>query len=271
MNYIKIYHSIITNAKNRKHEIGMEKHHIIPDFMFISRSRKGPSGHLPGNPNAKDNIVSLTAREHLLCHLLLAKHHRGTRYEYQSITSVLLMMSGGKSMPVSRQELAKKYDSKLYRDMREHAKSSISKHRKGTMPCRDVESGEIVGSFSIDHPNVKSGKWVHHSKGRKQSEEARLAVAEHVTGSGNPRFSGISNEDFLQEYVLLANKMNRFPPFQFFRTVYFEKFGVEFPKTLSKYRFNCGKDLEKLVTEQTGFIHEKTAKFAHKLNPKDFI
>ena len=77
MNYTKIYKSLIERAKfeNRKKGNGVyyESHHIIPDFMFKERKRKGPKGHLSGNPNDKENLVLLTEREHILAHILLAK------------------------------------------------------------------------------------------------------------------------------------------------------------------------------------------------------
>ena len=73
MNYKKLYKSLILKAKNdpsRDKKNGYyEKHHVIPDFMFKDRKRKGPAGHLAGNPNSKNNIVLLTAREHFYAHL----------------------------------------------------------------------------------------------------------------------------------------------------------------------------------------------------------
>lgn len=61
MNYIKIYHDIVENAKTRKTADYVEKHHIIPKCL--------------GGSNEKENLVELTAREHFICHWLLAKHH----------------------------------------------------------------------------------------------------------------------------------------------------------------------------------------------------
>ena len=61
MNYKKIYDSIIERAKNNIEHIGyFEKHHIIPRCI--------------GGSDDNDNLVYLTAREHYVCHWLLAKH-----------------------------------------------------------------------------------------------------------------------------------------------------------------------------------------------------
>lgn len=59
--YYSYYYSIINNAKSRRLDLGtyVERHHIIPKSL--------------GGSNDKDNIVALTAREHLICHRLLIK------------------------------------------------------------------------------------------------------------------------------------------------------------------------------------------------------
>ena len=64
-NYSELYFGIINNAKAENRKKGTcgvyyEKHHIMPDFMFKNRSRKGPAGHLLGNPNDPGNLVLLT-------------------------------------------------------------------------------------------------------------------------------------------------------------------------------------------------------------------
>ena len=63
MDYEKIYYSIINKAKNRMLNEYMEKHHIVPRSL--------------GGNNKKENIVSLTAREHFICHWLLWKFTKG--------------------------------------------------------------------------------------------------------------------------------------------------------------------------------------------------
>lgn len=59
MNYEKIYHNIISAAKDRTLIEYKEKHHIVPRCLNGS--------------NKSDNLVSLTYREHFLCHWLLCK------------------------------------------------------------------------------------------------------------------------------------------------------------------------------------------------------
>jgi hypothetical protein len=72
--YTKIYFLIIANSKIRVADGYTEKHHIVPKAM--------------GGSNSKDNIVTLTAREHFICHWLLTKmvfgeHKRSMLYALQ--------------------------------------------------------------------------------------------------------------------------------------------------------------------------------------------
>lgn len=59
MNYQKIYSNIIENSKNRINDQYVEKHHIVPKCL--------------NGDNSKENITSLTYREHFICHWLLCK------------------------------------------------------------------------------------------------------------------------------------------------------------------------------------------------------
>lgn len=65
MNYIKIYNSIIENAQIIIREEYTEIHHIIPKCM--------------GGTDSVDNLVRLTAREHYICHWLLAKYYNNKK------------------------------------------------------------------------------------------------------------------------------------------------------------------------------------------------
>lgn len=60
MNYQKIYDQIVERAKSRIMDGYMERHHIVPRSL--------------GGSDDITNLVSLTAREHYLCHWLLAKY-----------------------------------------------------------------------------------------------------------------------------------------------------------------------------------------------------
>lgn len=59
MEYLKIYNRIVERATNRDVLGYVEKHHIIPKCL--------------GGDNKKSNIISLTAKEHYICHKLLCE------------------------------------------------------------------------------------------------------------------------------------------------------------------------------------------------------
>ena len=79
--YTKYYYQIIKLAqeKNRKRGKGIARHHIIPAHFYIDNKRKEvdesglTKGWLSGDADDKSNLVYLTHREHLICHLLLRK------------------------------------------------------------------------------------------------------------------------------------------------------------------------------------------------------
>lgn len=57
--YTKWYYNIINSARQRSNDTYIERHHIVPKSL--------------GGLNTSDNLVSLTAKEHFICHLLLTK------------------------------------------------------------------------------------------------------------------------------------------------------------------------------------------------------
>lgn len=66
--YTRWYHSIINAARQFPQKRGsrgvyVERHHILPECL--------------GGPNTADNLVFLTAREHIVCHALLTKMVHG--------------------------------------------------------------------------------------------------------------------------------------------------------------------------------------------------
>jgi len=177
MNYKKIYKQIIEKAKldNRvkSKEFYYERHHILPDFMFANRKRKGPKGHLSGNPNDQNNIVLLTPREHFICHALMAKIFIGSRYEFQAKSSLIFFFTkviGKHQRQLNGAIIA---SSKKYEKYRKIGLEGISNSRKNKFPAIDSETKVSVGSVDRNHPNVLSGKWVHATKGRKISPEER--------------------------------------------------------------------------------------------------
>lgn len=274
MNYQKIYNSIMERAKIssrvKSKSQYYEKHHVIPDFMFLNRGRNGPKGHLPGNPNDPSNIVLLTEREHILAHILLAKSLIFKRYFAQAASAVTWFFTkvvGDHPRQLHRSVGAmRKYEK--YRAM---GLEGISMARSGNMPCVDAITRISVGSQSTSHPKVLSGEWMHHSKGIRQSKEQIEKTRLQVSGLGNPRSSGITNEEILETYIWLTLQLGGIPGFQTYRKWYKLNFCIDFPKSLSSFRFNSGKDLYPLIESATGFTHIKVAKWSHKIKLEEYM
>jgi hypothetical protein len=101
MNYQRIYDSLVKKAQSReKPDCYTEAHHIVPRSF--------------GGSNDKSNLVDLTAREHCLAHLLLAKIHGGKMWHAAN------MMAGVHRMK-----------SRAYAEVRERHAKEVSKQKTG--------------------------------------------------------------------------------------------------------------------------------------------
>lgn len=78
--YSRIYFLIIERAKLRtlSPEVYVERHHIIPKSL--------------GGDNTKFNLVSLTAREHFICHLILPRMTTGVHKQKMTFAAWALTM-----------------------------------------------------------------------------------------------------------------------------------------------------------------------------------
>jgi len=76
--YTSWYNNIINTAQRSQRECYLEVHHIIPKSFY---KRISKTGWLDGNPDDKNNLVKLTAKEHFVCHLLLTKMTTGIAYK----------------------------------------------------------------------------------------------------------------------------------------------------------------------------------------------
>lgn len=98
MNYKKIYDRITKRAINRIPQGYTETHHIVPKCM--------------GGTDNKDNLVELSAREHFICHYLLAKMYNEKTNEWYRLNNAFLMMKAS-SLNQNRY-----YNSRLYESLR---------------------------------------------------------------------------------------------------------------------------------------------------------
>lgn len=110
MNYQKIYNQLITKRQNEilPKNIYGEIHHIVPKCL--------------GGTNENSNLVRLTAREHYIAHLLLAKIYDNVKI-YAAV----------KYMQINNEHHKRnfKFNSRLFQKMREEFNKKISEHNKG--------------------------------------------------------------------------------------------------------------------------------------------
>jgi hypothetical protein len=160
------YQLLITSRQNRELPIGeyTEKHHIIPRSL--------------GGTDSADNLIILTAREHFIAHLLLARIHSGNS-GMKMVHALRRMLTGNnRYIPNSR---------------------TYSVIRKLSMEKCSGEHNPMFGRTGESHPNF--GKydqiWTEElrqkvgasSKGRKWTPEQRAKLVQsHKEKWSDPEF-----------------------------------------------------------------------------------
>jgi hypothetical protein len=187
--YTNCYYSIVRRAKSRLllNDVYSERHHIVPRSL--------------GGDNSDENLVTLTGREHFICHILLSKmtigkakysmthaavgmkRSRSYQYRYinnrlyESIKKEYALISSernrGKTASIetrAKMSLASKGKPKT----KEHSQN-ISKGLKGKpkLPMPDVTKQKI-SSTSKGRPSHRKGKVGEF----KHSKEAKQKISE---------------------------------------------------------------------------------------------
>lgn len=150
MNYQTIYNRIIESARSQRRYGYTETHHILPRCL--------------GGSDDKENLVSLTAREHFICHRLLVKIHPSNK----DLKVALFLMS-------ARAVYEAKMTSKLYTELRSNWSESMKKDN----PMFDKE---IVGRF------INSRDW------SKQSDVATRRNMKYWTEQNRKKLSDKNRE-----------------------------------------------------------------------------
>lgn len=107
--YTRWYFSIISNAKSRTIEGYCEIHHIIPRSL--------------GGNDSNENLVSLTAREHFICHMLLVKMTQDSAYHKMLHAAIIMKAQNNKQM--------RHFNSRLYEIIKNDYSSYKSDAMKG--------------------------------------------------------------------------------------------------------------------------------------------
>ena len=147
MNYKQIYNQLISKRQQETppKNCYTETHHIKPKCL--------------GGTNETTNLVKLTAREHYIAHLLLAKIYN----TYGMYAAVIYMQTG-------RFKNRKfKFNSRLYQKIREEFANKMSQKMKGKTSWN--KGKKMSNDFKQKVSVAKKGNkyWVgkHHSEGTK--------------------------------------------------------------------------------------------------------
>lgn len=254
----------------------VENHHILPKSL--------------GGSDDKDNLVLLLPEEHIFIHYLRYKTFN-TRVDMLAFRFCVNGIAGKKNKNVeyslNSSKMLNRFLRKSYADLKHNSaefrinhgwqtdsgRKSISDSRIGTMPVKDVKTGDMVGSVSIEHPKVISGEWVHHSKGVKLSLDERAKKACH--GEKNGKYSGITDKQIVDISIKYVDIFGELPTWKkLVEYCYCEE--TPMILHLSKFRFNDGilfgyKGYVKRIEKETGLKHSQYGKLRYVKITKELI
>ena len=191
MNYQKIYDQLIARAKTNRNLLEYtEKHHVIPKSL--------------GGDDSADNLVILTAREHFMAHLLLARILGGNM-----IHAAHMMSNMGR------------YSNRTYSSLRrQHADRMselltgriVSENTKAALRLAHANKNKERVLLGIDHPLKGRIRSIEHSKnigiaatGRVLSDEWRENISKATSGDKNPMYGKTHTEES-RSIISEANK-----------------------------------------------------------------
>jgi len=168
--YTKWYYRIIERASIRQVDGYVERHHIIPKSL--------------GGLNKKDNLVSLTAREHFICHLLLTKMTDGENRKKMSYALWLIINMKNKTQ--SERYSVNSYSYELIRQTHSMIVSNATKGQKKNYSSfkGKKHKKETINYFS----SIKMGK-NNPNYGIKQKPEWNKAKSDSQKGISKPKVS----------------------------------------------------------------------------------
>lgn len=175
MNYKQIYTNLVTRGKTQRKLNYTEKHHIIPKCK--------------GGTDEEDNLTTLTAREHYLCHLLLTRIYPEDdklKYAFWCMVS----MNDRKYKVSSR--LFEEFRIKLV-EMKKGSRHSIETKKNMSKP-RSEEGKANMRKPKSDSSNMRKPKPEGFGDkvskaltGRKLDEEHAKKISESLKGKPKPK------------------------------------------------------------------------------------
>ncbi len=183
--YTKWYYAIVQQAQARNVHMKGEKHHIIPESFYLNRKRKGSSGWLEGDPDEPSNVVTLTYKEHLLCHKLLIK---------MTVGKAKAKMYHALQVLISNKN-AKNITSKQYHLLREGLSASMKDY------------------WSIEKRLERSTKYSNEGNpffGKNHSTETKEILRDRIIGKTYEELYGLEKAETLRKKVANSGERNGF-------------------------------------------------------------
>jgi hypothetical protein len=188
MNYQKVYNQLVERAKTRtKPDCYTEIHHIIPRCL--------------GGSDDSGNLVTLTAREHFICHWLLSRiypEHRGLAYAFNMMCNVKLdvryipssiayseareRFSILRKGLITSEETCKKISKTLSgRKLTKEHSNNKKLAQTGLKRSEEIKNkfSEIQKQMSIDRPDIAEKRGLK-LRGKKRTEEQKTYISQRT-------------------------------------------------------------------------------------------
>lgn len=175
MDYQRIYNQLISKATARKFiDEYFEKHHIVPRCL--------------NGTDDKNNIVNLTAREHFIAHLLLAKIHGGPLWHAAHMMSNMGRYTNRKYGSVRREHAILVGNNMRGKKKPEGHGRKVSENKERARKISESLTGRIR---TQEHSkNIGLG-----NKGKTLSDESKKKISEAMSGKNNPMFGKTHNTE----------------------------------------------------------------------------
>ncbi len=289
MNYEHIYNNLCNLCKNktvieRISSRNKNDYRLNEDYIYIEKHHIIPR-HAGGN-NDPENIVVMLPEEHYMAHLLRYNAYK----DRNDFLSIRFMINGYVNKKELNDKISLKLKNKLVASFKqnitmfrkentwhtEEGIKKISESRKGTIPVKDIDTDQIIGSVSVNHPNVISGKWVHHTKGKLSVIDKNTKNKKYITlkefnknrgkylpnigdqkGDNNPRYCGFTDEDIINLVIDFSKQMDMGCLFTYSTVSKYlrqHKKYKNLPKSFSNFRFNGDgrTELHRVASERSG-------------------
>ncbi len=192
--YTTWYFNIVNKAyQNNNTECYTEKHHIIPKSL--------------GGDNSKENLVTLRAREHFVCHWLLTKMTSGSN-KAKMITALRFMLLG-KNNSQNRH-----FNGRVYENIKQQYSEQMTGHRhfgpfKQSDESNKKRSEKLKGT-RLKEKNPFYGK-NHTEESRKKMREAakhKIRTKEHNKKIAEAnKINGIKKRGKIPKKILCCGKL----------------------------------------------------------------